>query len=75
MIRTSTNIRTMADSLVSRDDVLAIATKYERICPLPKPWNRRHEMLPGKSSVGAGWEPALPLILAACHDSRAAMKL
>lgn len=64
----------MADSPASHDDVLAIATKNERVCPMPQAWNRLYDLLPGKSRVGAGWEPALPLILAAWHDSTATAK-
>ena len=37
----------------------------ERICPMPDAWNQLWEMLPDKKRVGAGWEPAPPLILAA----------
>ena len=36
-----------------------------RICPLPLYWNTLYEMLPEKKRAGNGWEPALPLILAA----------
>lgn len=36
-----------------------------RICPMPEYWNRLWEMLPDKKRVGVGWEPSLPLILAA----------
>jgi hypothetical protein len=36
-----------------------------RICPMPDFWNQLWEMLPDKKQVGVGWEPSLPLILAA----------
>jgi hypothetical protein len=36
-----------------------------RICPMPDSWNQLWEMLPDKKRVGMGWEPSLPLILAA----------
>ena len=36
-----------------------------RICPLPGKWNDLWEMLPDRTCVGGGWEPPLPLILAA----------
>ena len=32
-------------------------------------------MLPGRSRVGAGWQPALPLILAAWHEAPAMLKM
>lgn len=40
-----------------------------RICPIPKHWNKMYEMLKGKRRVGFGWEPSLPLILAAWYDT------
>ena len=45
-----------------------------RICPQPQLWNKLWEMLPKKKRVGGGWEPALPLILAAWHDTPALLK-
>jgi hypothetical protein len=59
----------MHNSPDSQDDLLVIATQNARICPMPQVWNRLYDLLPGKRRVGAGWEPALPLILAAWHDS------
>lgn len=56
----------MPDSRVSRDDVFAIATKNERVCPMPQAWNLC-DLLLGKGRAGAGWEPALALILAEWH--------
>jgi hypothetical protein len=38
-------------------------------CPNPERWNALWEMLPDKRRQGSGWEPALPLILAAWWDS------
>lgn len=64
----------MADSPASEEDVLAIATKDGRVCPLPQAWSRLYDLLPGKRRVGGGWEPALPLILAAWQDSTAMAK-
>jgi hypothetical protein len=40
-----------------------------RICPMPDSWNQLWEMLPDKKRVGMGWEPSLPLILAAWWDT------
>lgn len=64
----------MPDTSVSRASVHAIATKNDRVCPLPQPWNRLYDLLPGKSRAGGGWSPALPLILAAWDASTDAMK-
>lgn len=36
-----------------------------RICPQPGRWHELWEMLPDKRRVGYGWQPPLPLILAA----------
>lgn len=44
-----------------------------RVCPLPQKWNELWNLLPARR-VGAGWEPALPLILAAWWESSAAQK-
>lgn len=51
------------------DEVLKEASRDGRICPQPPKWNELWEMLPNKNRKGAGWEPALPLILAAWHDT------
>lgn len=40
-----------------------------RVCPMPDYWNQLWEMLPDKKRVGMGWEPSLPLILAAWWDT------
>jgi hypothetical protein len=40
-----------------------------RVCPMPQRWNELWEMLPNRTRVGAGWKPALPLILAAWHEA------
>jgi hypothetical protein len=36
-----------------------------RICPQPGKWHELWEMLPDKKREGSGWQPPLPLILAA----------
>jgi len=54
MSAAATSAHTMADSQASRDDVLAIATQEQRVCPLPQPWKRLYDLRPGKSRVGAG---------------------
>jgi hypothetical protein len=55
--------------MVMLDEVLKEANRDGRICPQPTKWNELWEMLPNKKRKGAGWEPALPLILAAWHDT------
>jgi len=41
----------------------------------PSPTPSLCELLPDRKRVGAGWEPALPLILAAWHDTPYLMKM
>jgi hypothetical protein len=50
-------------------DVLAEASKDGRVCPQPKVWSRLWELLPERRRVGVGWEPPLPLILAAWWEA------
>jgi hypothetical protein len=40
-----------------------------RNCPQPMRWNYLYQMLPAKRRVGAGFEPAAPLILAAWWEA------
>ena|SRR5437016_1362282 len=61
--------------MVTLQDVFAEAQKNERICPQPLRWNELYGLLPDKRRVGQGWEPALPLILAAWWDSPALSKM
>ncbi|MGI8424346.1 MAG: hypothetical protein ACR2NO_09605 [Chloroflexota bacterium] len=49
----------------SLDDVLREATRDGRVCPKPQQWNRLWELLPDRQRQGSGWQPPLPLILAA----------
>jgi hypothetical protein len=51
----------------SLDSLLAYCKANGRVCPLPRQWSKLWELLPNRKSVGSGWEPAAPLILAAWH--------
>ena len=42
---------------------------------MPQQWHQLYEMLPDKRRKGAGWEPPLPLILAAWWDTPALTKM
>jgi hypothetical protein len=55
--------------MVNLEDVFAEADKNGRVCPLPMKWNELYELLPVKKRIGNGWEPSLPLILAAWQDT------
>jgi hypothetical protein len=47
------------------ENLLLFIRSENRICPMPREWNKLWEILPNKERVGAGWNPPLPLILAA----------
>lgn len=57
------------------ENLVAYCRENNRVCPLPTHWNRLWEMLPNRKRVGAGWQPPAPLILAAWHDTPAALKM
>lgn len=59
----------VGQNMITLENVLAEATKDGRVCPLPRKWNEFWKMLPGKRREGLGWEPPLPLILAAWHGT------
>ena len=40
-----------------------------RVCPLPLKWDTLWKLLPNRQRHGTGWEPALPLILAAWYEA------
>jgi hypothetical protein len=60
--------------MVTIEETLAEIQKNDRVCPQPPQWRELYEMLPDKKRKGAGWEPALPLILAAWWDTPAMFK-
>ncbi len=51
------------------EQLLVYCREKGRVCPMPSHWNELWEMLPNKSRRGGGWEPPLPLILAAWETS------
>lgn len=55
--------------MATLDDLVAESNKNSRVCPKPMKWNELYELLPDKKRVGLGWEPSLPLILAAWWDT------
>ena len=55
--------------------LIAYCREKERVCPQPTPGNALYELLPNKKRVGMGWEPPLPLILAAWYDTPALSKM
>jgi|SRR5262249_7709937 len=58
-----------------KDELLRYCSENGRVCPMPSQWKALWEMLPNRKPAGSGWEPALPLILAAWHDAPALLKI
>ena len=61
--------------MATLEQALAEAQKNQRVCPQPGKWQELYDLLPGKRRVGSGWEPPLPLILAAWWDTPALPKI
>ena len=51
------------------EELMVEAGKDRRVCPQPMVWNRLWELLPNRRRSGIGWEPPLPLILAAWWET------
>ena len=52
------------------DSLWAYCTEKRRLVPMPPEWAKLHEMLANrKQKPSGGWEPPLPLILAAWHNT------
>jgi hypothetical protein len=62
-------------ALIALDQVWAEAQKNRRVCPQPRKWQELYEMLPNKRRLGNGWEPSVPLILAAWWTTPALAKM
>lgn len=55
--------------------LLKYAQSEGRVCPMPTFWNDMWNMLPDRrQKTNGGWDPSLPLILAAWHDTTAEEK-
>ena len=57
------------------DRLIAYCRENNRVCPLPKAWQQLWEMLPEKRQGVGAWEPAVPLIGAAWHETPAMLKM
>ena len=63
----------MKDSL---DELMKYVKSDGRVCPMPTYWDELWQMLPNRRRTErGGWEPPLPLILAAWWDTPALMKI
>jgi hypothetical protein len=56
------------------DALLDFCRANGRVCPAPMRWNELYGSLPGTRREGLGWEPPLPLILAAWHEASNSQK-
>ena len=61
--------------MATLEEALVVANSHNRVCPQPQRWNELYELLPNRKRVGLGWEPALPLILAAWWDTSDSSKV
>lgn len=59
----------------SAESLVEYCRENRRVCPLPSLWHQLYEMLPNRRRVGGGWQPSLPLILAAWHEASALSKM
>ncbi len=56
--------------------ILEYCQQYNRVCPMPQKWSELYNLLNNKKQKpSGGWEPSLPLILAAWYDTPALMKI
>ena len=63
----------MSDTMES---LVAYCRENRRVCPQPDFWNQLYEMLPNTiQKASGGWNPPLPLILAAWHETSAMSKM
>jgi TPR repeat protein len=72
-IESAEQIQRLADQPEDFDTLWAYCTQKERV--VPRNWNKLYKMLANRRQLpSGGWEPALPLILAAWHETDADQK-
>ncbi len=49
--------------------LIAYCRENSRVCPLSELWHKLWELLPSRRQIGVGWQPSLPLILAAWDNT------
>jgi hypothetical protein len=54
---------------VALDALLNYVRENDRVCPRPPIWDDLWRMLPNRTRKGAGWNPPVPLILAAWYET------
>lgn len=62
-------------SQIRTAELLTYSRLNDRVCPQPQRWQALWEMLPDRKRAGSGWQPSVPLILAAWHDTPAILKM
>ena len=55
--------------MANLEQLLLETAGHGRVCPKPAPWNTLWELLPDRQRAADGWQPPLPLILAAWEHS------
>ena len=72
-IESAEQIQRLADQSEDLASLWAYCTQKERV--IPRDWNKLYKMLANSRQLpSGGWEPALPLILAAWHETDADQK-
>ncbi len=56
-------------TVTSLEEIINYCKQNERVCPQPQLWNTLWQKLKYKKQIGAGWQPALPLINTAWWES------
>lgn len=64
----------MSSDQTALESIIEHCQQNNRICPQPNHWHKLWDLLPNKRRVGLGWEPPLPLILAAWWDTPSLLK-
>ena len=65
----------MSPDTIALKSLIQYCQENGRICPQPERWQELYGLLPETKRAGAGWEPALPLILAAWWDTPSLLKV
>ena len=62
-------VHSLVKKMANLKETMKIATKNDRICPQPGKWNELYKRLHHEQRKNGGWEPALPIILAAWWET------
>jgi len=57
------------------EELIQYVQSEGRICPEPGKWHELWEILPDKKRISSGWQPPLPLILAAWDNTSGIEKI